>query len=309
MSFVTASIFFFAAGEVFARLYSLNHRVYDIEMLHYANRLKVEYPDSTVGHFHKPNATAKLMGVTLATNSDGFRDKEYPLSKSQARRLIFLGDSLTLGWGVEEKDTFSTLLENKLNQFSPTEIINFGVGNYNTEQEVHLFLDKGLQYHPDEVVVFYFINDAEEAKPENFKNIFRHSDLAAFYWSAVTRLSNRLRYEAYYHGLYREGDRKGWARTQEAFLLLKQRCVENGIGLRVVLLPELHRLRDYPFKTEHQLVKDFLEKNHVACLDLAPFFYEKELASKLWVAKDDAHPNAVAHRLIAAACEKFVSYD
>ena len=37
----------------------------------------------------------------------------------------------------------------------------FRSGNYNTTQEVNLLIDKGLKYQPDQVVLFYFINDAE----------------------------------------------------------------------------------------------------------------------------------------------------
>ena len=303
-----ASFFFFLVGEAFIQIYSSRYPIYDIEMLHYANQLKMEYSDPLVGHFHQPNKTARLMGVEISTNSDGFRGRDYSLLRGEARRLIFLGDSLTLGWGVKKEDTFSSILEEKFSHVRPTEIINFGVGNYNTEQEAHLFLDKGLRYHPDEVVLFYFINDAEITKPENFKNFLRYSDLAAFYWSVATHFSGKLDYQSYYHGLYKEGW-AGWARSKDAFLLLKRICDEKGIKLRVVLLPELHRLTDYPFKKEHALVKDFLDENNISCLDLAPFFYKKEPASKLWVAKDDAHPNAAAHHLIADACERFVAND
>ena len=64
-------------------------------------------------------------------------------------------------WGVEKTETFEYLLEQALNQFEPTEILNLGVGNFNTSQSVNLFRPKGLKYRPDRVVLLYFLNDAE----------------------------------------------------------------------------------------------------------------------------------------------------
>ena len=72
----------------------------------------------------------------------------------------FSETSLTLGWGVAKPRT-SKRYWKRPERSKPTEIINLGAGNCNTEQEVNLFIEKGLKYKPDEVVVFSFINDAE----------------------------------------------------------------------------------------------------------------------------------------------------
>ncbi len=82
-------------------------------------------------------------------------------------------------------------------------------------------------------------------------------------------------------------------------LQLKQLSRERGFDLRVVLLPELHQLVDYPFSREHAMVADFLRANEIPVLDLAPMFRNEREPQTLWVSMDDAHPNARAHRLIA----------
>src|SRR5262249_43999443 len=146
---------------ILMRLYTWKVISYDVEMTRYAMEVKEQAGDANIGHVHRPGAQATLMGVPVSISKDGLRDRDYPVERTGARRYIFLGDWLTMGWGVEQDRTFEALLEKKLNERGPTEILNFGTGNYNTVQEVNLFLKKGLKYKPDSVVLFYFINDAE----------------------------------------------------------------------------------------------------------------------------------------------------
>jgi len=303
-------VIFLVVGEVFLRIYLTNHIFYDVEMSRYALTLKVDSPNPLIGHHHKPNSEAHLMGVDVRTNSDGFRDDEYPIEKGERRRIMFLGDSLTLGWGVEQEDTFEHLLEHDLNAKSPTEIINLGIGNYNTTQEVNLFIDKGLKYNPDQVVLFYFINDAEPVPQRSRFPGLGHYRIITFYWSRIkafkARLTKAAGFQEYYSELYGK-DAEGWKKSKDALLQLKAICQERGIDLKVVLLPEFHELVHYTFAKEHKLIGDFLRENGIPFLDLAPFFRNEDNPQSLWVARDDAHPNARAHRLIADYTLDFLS--
>jgi hypothetical protein len=250
------------------------------------------------------------MNVAVRINSDGFRDDEYPLEKGARWRIVFLGDSLTFGWGVEKQATFEALLERALDARRPSEIINFGMGNYNTVQEVHLFLDKGLRYRPDQVVLFYFINDAEPTPAPSHLEWLANFRIATFYWSRLKALRARLDpsagFEAYYRGLYRE-DAPGWRRAKEALLVLRDTCHEHGIALQVVLLPELHDPAAQLFAREYGLVTEFLRANGIPALDLSPRFAGERDPMALWVAPDDAHPNARAHRAIADYSFQFIA--
>jgi lysophospholipase L1-like esterase len=300
---------FLVLSEVVLRIYLRTHIFYDVEMSRYAVTLKTDSPNPLIGHHHKPNSQATLMGVSLRTNSDGFRDDEYPVSKGVKRRIIFLGDSLTLGWGVEKEETFEHLLENELNASSPTEIINLGVGNYNTTQEVNLLIDKGMKYDPDQVVLFYFINDAEPVPQKSRFPGLGNYRIVTFYWSRIkalrARLSENVGFRQFYSALYR-GEAEGWKKSQAALIQLKELSREHGFDLEVVLLPELHELVDYSFQREHEMISDFLSKNGIPHLDLAPFFRNEREPQSLWVARDDAHPNARAHRLIARYTLDFI---
>ncbi len=297
-------------GEVLARGYLAFSTVYDVEMTRYSNEAKVT-SDADLVHEHRPLAAARFMDVDVSINSDGLRDREYSTSSTGAYRMIFLGDSLTFGWGVPREDTFEYLLEERLNQQGRAEILNFGIGNYNTAQEVALFVKKGLKYNPDKVVAFYFVNDAEPTPQQSTWAFLGYSRLVTLYWSRVNILLSKFSEDRtfldQYGNLYRD-DQPGWEATKAAFRTLKDLCASRDIALQVVLLPELHDLKNPPFLKEYAMVEGFLKDEAIPVLDLTPYFSSVEdEPENLWVAPDDAHPNQKAHRLIADFSQRFIS--
>jgi lysophospholipase L1-like esterase len=295
-------IIFLVLLEVTLQIYTRVAIYYDVEMSRYAVEVKTKSDDPKIGHEHKPNSSAYLMGVDVEINSDGLRDREYSVARNSSRRIAVLGDSLTFGWGVAKQDTFEELLEAKLSKVRPTEMLNFGHGNYNTQQQVNLFKKKGLKYEPDEVVVFYFINDAEVTPVRSNWLWVSRLRSVTFLWSRMrgllTRAAPGQTFETFYSALY-EDDQPGFIAVKEAFLELQGICESNGLGLKVIMLPELHNLVAYPFSAEYAKVFDFLVANDIAVIDLTESFAGYEDAEGLWVAPDDAHPNALAHGMIA----------
>lgn len=303
---------FLVAGEILMRVYTSAFQFYDVEMTRYAMGIKERADDPRIGHVHRPDSEATLMGVPVRINGDGLRDRDYPVERTGARRIAVLGDSLTFGWGVREEDRFESILERELSQRAPTELINFGTGNYNTEQEVALFLERGLKYRPDEVVVFWFINDAEPTPQVSRWELLGHSRLVTFFWSRikslVSRVDERKSFHGYYAGLYGEAE-PGWQAEQQAFLKLKRELDARGIALKVVLLPELHDPARYPFAEQHAKLMAFLARHGIPALDVTPAFAGTTDPIALWVAPDDAHPNAQAHAIIARAVAPFLAKD
>jgi len=298
-----------AIGEVFIRIYLHYYTAYDIEMTKYAMNLKEDSGNKMIGHVHRPNKSMELMDVMVDINSDRLRDKEYPVAKGDEYRIIFLGDSLTFGWGVKEEETFATLIEEDLNSDSPTEVLNFGIGNYNTEQEVNLFIDKGLKYNPDKVVLFYFINDAEPTPEKSGLWFLGYSQFISFYWSRINSLINNFvpskSFQEYYESLY-EDDQQGWINARKAMIQLKGICERKGIEFQVVLLPELHDVNNEIFANVYNNLALFLEENNIDYLNLAKLFENYPNQIELWVSYDDAHPNNIAHRKIAESSVEFI---
>ncbi|WP_255035597.1 hypothetical protein [Lacihabitans soyangensis] len=93
--------------------------------------------------------------IQLEINSVGLRDKENDLASPKA---IFLGDSYTMGWGVDQENTFVELFQ----KASGLKSLNAGVSSYGTAREYLMF--KRLQMDSLKLVVIQF---NETDPPEN----------------------------------------------------------------------------------------------------------------------------------------------
>jgi lysophospholipase L1-like esterase len=142
----------------------------DWRMRDFAMRPSV-YPD--LKYELTPGASGRVSGTDLKINSQGFRGPE-PSSNPSTPRVIVLGDSIAFGNNLPLEDTFSFQLQQRLvSQGRDLEILNFGVGGYDTLQEVSSLEVRGLKYHPDLVVVAYCLNDISIASvdPESMQRM------------------------------------------------------------------------------------------------------------------------------------------
>src|SRR5580704_8612042 len=96
-------------AEGVLRIKNSSMKNYDIEMWRYAKELKVPSADPLLGHDHVRNASAVLESVPIRINEWGLRGG--PVSKAPERRILFLGGSITLGWGVPEDQTVTARVE------------------------------------------------------------------------------------------------------------------------------------------------------------------------------------------------------
>lgn len=95
-------------------------------------------------------------------NGEGFRSKkELNYDKPPGTiRIMTLGDSFTIGYEVQQEETYSAILEKYLRgKGYPVEVINTGVSGFGTAEELIFFQEEGLKYHPDVVILGFYEND------------------------------------------------------------------------------------------------------------------------------------------------------
>jgi hypothetical protein len=283
---------------------------FSMEMWKYAVQLKREVPNPNLRFIHKANSHAFLMGQDVAINSQGLRDYEYPLQKPpDVYRILLLGDSTTFGWGVALSDTTAKILERELNAkhipgYSRFEVLNSGVGNYDSVQEVTYYKTRGRDFHPDLVVLGYFINDPEPVPAEKHIPLIGKSYLVAYLTNrldgVLRRIGTRPDWKTYYAGLYQE-NLPGFQACRAALLDLAESTRQDNAKLIVALIPELHQINDsYPFAFAHQKIKNILAPEQVPVLDLIDGLRNHGPEETLWVTSLDDHPNGKANTLIAA---------
>lgn len=99
-------------------------------------------------------------------NSKRYRGAERDYNKKDSvYRIIVLGDSCAYGIGVKYSNTYSYLLEEKLNQLNGIifEIIDAGVPGYTSLQGLRYLKHELIKYHPDMVLIGFGFNDLCEA--------------------------------------------------------------------------------------------------------------------------------------------------
>lgn len=148
--------------------------------------------DPQYGWSCRPGARVHVRGEDLdyhvAINSAGFRDPERTLSKpAGTKRIVLLGDSMTWGWGVDQGQRFSDLLEQKL--APSTQLINLAVPGYGTDAHLWTLEERALAYQPDIILLCFVANDILEAKSSRVHEMFkpRFARSASGEWDIVDR--------------------------------------------------------------------------------------------------------------------------
>lgn len=100
-------------------------------------------------------------------NNHGYRGEEFSETKSGGTvRILIIGDSMTFGWGVSDKETYPYLLEEKLktNGYSNVEVINGGYAGSLSVDGYYVYLkNRGLKLKPDIIILgFTVFNDISD---------------------------------------------------------------------------------------------------------------------------------------------------
>jgi lysophospholipase L1-like esterase len=96
------------------------------------------------------------------TNSLGYRNRE--IGPKEGERILFLGDSITLGLAVNEPYTYVRQVETLARADGLSwETINAGVDGLGTNGELAVLSETGLSVSPDVVVLGFYHNDFLES--------------------------------------------------------------------------------------------------------------------------------------------------
>jgi len=131
-----------------------------------------------------PDAEATIdygsMGtVNYTISSAGLRNRDVAVHKPEgAIRILVIGDSVTFGYYVPEESTFVARAErNLVDRGILVDVLNGGVGGYNTYNQVEWLKTYGLSLEPDLVVLAFCPNDVD--------NPYYH-----FAWHTMDRLGD-----------------------------------------------------------------------------------------------------------------------
>lgn len=116
--------------------------------------------DPALSYELRPNLNESAFRSTIVTDRRGFRSEEIHPGKST---IAILGDSIAFGYGVENNETLSTRLNERLaGKFN---IVNGAAPGYTLGQEAALYENKIAQLHPETLVLVFYWNDLTDTEP------------------------------------------------------------------------------------------------------------------------------------------------
>jgi hypothetical protein len=201
----------------------------------------------------RPNVEKFAQNAMVRTNSSGMRDRERSMKKADnVIRIAVLGDSVTFGFGVENEETYPSMLEKMLNQTDSRhkyEVLNFGVGGYSSQDEALVLRDKAIQWNPDLVVIGYVSNDPEIDPIQPLHAYFHKPE----WWqhSAVLRLMAKTKntLDIFYYGggnyvRYLHNYPPKWQTVLDAFKDIREVTSKGNVKVVVAIFPRGNEVYD-----------------------------------------------------------------
>lgn len=282
-----------------------------------------------IGGAYPPNTSGRLKhydyDVGCVVNGDGFRERN-PTQKAKGEwRLGILGDSFTVGVGVEQSERFSDVWSVGIRQQLPNVTLwNLGSPVCGTLCEAKMLDGLGPKYDLDEIVlVFYGGNDLEDnleeyrqqdsrstatsVPAEGLRGWLReHSRVATFAWVNTIRAFASIRPP----GVYSEAKlAQTWPATQRALTEFKQ--VAGSRPVTILYIPSVAEWDDEIWKKMghysdvasdgrflvKQAVANWTKENGINFLDTTPWLRSCQTNTEC-IFPVDGHWNVHAHVLV-----------
>lgn len=96
------------------------------------------------------------MDFMLETNAYGFRANQKYEKQKKKKRIACIGDSFTLGWGVEQEQSWPSLLQKRVNTNGlESEVLNWGKGGHQPQDYLSVAREMIPQWQPDFLVLSF----------------------------------------------------------------------------------------------------------------------------------------------------------
>jgi lysophospholipase L1-like esterase len=283
----------------------------------------------------QPNANGVHVGAYYRTNSRAIRGPEYAaVPEPGVFRIVVTGDSVTMGWAVDEQAAYPARLEVRLNvdpipgardtsggAIDRFEVLNFGLAGLNAASAIRRLVEKSKVYDSQMAVYGFTVNDIEgphyrkgddaevnQALADRYRaHRFSSSFLLRVIWPNWIALHERIRptpgsMRVVQHENYFENP-GAWADLDRALVELRAFGVENDVCTVVFLHTHLTQLG--PFHLYHAIYDKVAAaaEGHGIPVVRSYDAFDGGTASAYWVSYWDSHPNAAGHGVLAGALD------
>ena len=271
----------------------------------------------------KPNNYFKVFGIKSKTDKNGFRIpiKNYSYKYVKKTTLV-LGDSVTFGVGVEEKNTFIGILRNNSRA---NNLYNAAVFGHNIESYLYI-LKKNHEKFKDEinqVLIFLCLNDVVpyqgtifENKKDLNKNKFQKNIIEnkfALKLNIFLRERSVLfvllkgiftnpikRHYDYMRALY--DNEKNLVKLEKDVNEITNFLIKNNLNYKYVLLPYAHQIKNNCQKEllkPQEMIKKIFDNQNIDIKDFTNEFCKNDNKKDLFLKYDPVHLSRYGHKYIS----------
>lgn len=301
----------------------------------------------------KANFDARLFGpeydIRIRLNSKGLRDVERSYAKpAGVFRILVVGDSMTMGAGVNLEETYVKRVDQVLNSVNDAiryDLINAGVQNWGTGEQLIFLKDEWILYEPDVVLLAFQNTDVTDNVRHRFwelraGNLMRLSGrqserlMASFVshiwgykWAithshAATFIRNTL-FQLLYTRAYSKNQNelinaasaevKGvdypWQLTERLLAEMHRLVVEREIPFMVIYIPNRVEVeehrRNHNPSYTEKFLLEFVKKRSVPFMTLVPVLAAAGEIRDLYYPRD-GHWTARGHQVASEEIVKFL---
>jgi len=315
---VASLLFFLAVAEVGLRL-TTSEPIRDAE-----GQGKTGF---SLREIAEPNLDGTFLGLGYRTNSRGIRGPEFtPEPDADVFRILFTGDSVTMGWRVEEDEAYPKVVERMLNQAGVgpgrlrSEAINVGLAGLDIAGAMDRLESNASAYSPDLLVFGYTLNDIEgpayrkkqspklaiELMQQHRRYADSPSRLVRFVWPRLSAFKERffptlVPYSETLHDNYFENP-EAWRAVEVGLDRLAGLAAARSICAHLLVHSELANLdaAEHDYLDIYSLIETAAKERGISVSQSFPFFEGRD-GEALKAAFLDNHPGAEGHELLAQA--------
>ena len=315
--------------------------IYAWELVASRRMVWVQHHEPGAGYtLMKPGSHYEWQAIPVDINSHGLRSPETTYEKPPATfRILNLGDSVVMGWGVRQENTYGRELELLLNEQGTGdlryEVINAGVPGWNLENGLAYLQAEGVKYEPDLIVLGLTIANDIKGKSallaDNQQAPIKWLRSNTYFWPFLTV---QLRWmEARANGRERidvidpptdpdkyfppDPEAGQWNEVWNQVAAINRLAGERNVPIVLVIFPLEFQVIDevYPTLAQELLTARAAEAG-IPALDLLPAFRQAcrekpgaacQLEDRYLFADVWMHPSSNGHKLIAAELEAFLN--
>jgi hypothetical protein len=255
-----------------------------------------------------PSMRAVLGGSPCTSNSLGMRDREYDkLKPVNTCRIVLLGASNDMGFGVKDDQTYENLVENRLNsripdaRYSRYEILNLSVLADSILQRVLRLEQEGFEFQPDAAMLSVTAVDEPIIACHLRKALIQGVEPPPEYRDVVQSVIRRAHVNGKMPAAMIERRLQPYVTElcPWSFQRFAQQCAQRGVRPIVIYRPAPADFSGLE-SAAHRKIIGLARNAGLKVIDLSPAFDSVADRSALILAKwDGNHTTALGHRLLA----------